>query len=102
MDSPGSGAVLTYVWAIIALSVAAILGVVGVNLFRSGDNTAITAAIIGVATPPILSLLALISRENHMAVNSRLDQFVNLTRSSARAEGVLEGRDRSETDRATG
>lgn len=88
-----SNAVASYVWAVISLAFITIMGIIAVLLLRpEQDNSTIIAVIVGVTAPIILAILALITRENHLAMNSRLDQLVAVTSELARSEGKEEGK----------
>lgn len=87
-----SSTVATYVWAVIILAFMTIAGVVAVLLLRpNDDNGTIISVIVGTTAPIILAILALITRENHLAMNSRLDQLVAVTSQLAKSEGKAEG-----------
>lgn len=94
-----SSTVASYVWAVIALAFMTIAGIVAVLLLRPDqDNSTMISVIVGVTAPIILGILALITRENHLAMNSRLDQLVAVTSQLAKSEGKAEG---AATERAT-
>lgn len=94
-----SGTVAIYVAAVLVLALATVAAIVAILALRPlADNTAIIAAVVGFVTPVMLGLLALISRENHLAMNSRLDQLLSATNELSRAEGNAEG---VATERAT-
>lgn len=95
----GTNNVAIYVSAMIMLAAMTMGGVLFILFTRptAADNAAYIAAIIGVATPIIGVLMALLQRENHLTMNSRLDQLLMTSQSSARAEGVLEGAAAAET-----
>lgn len=91
-DPINDKSVTIYVGAILILSLAAMVTIVGTIVLRpESDNTPIIAAVIGLVTPTILSLMSLIQRSNHLALNSKLDQVVTLHSKVASAEGVLRG-----------
>lgn len=97
--SNSSVTVAIYVAAILVLAISTVAAIVGILALRpAGDNTAIIAAIVGFVTPVMLGILALITRENHLAMNSRLDQLLAASNREARAEGIVEG---TATERAT-
>ena len=93
MGQPGSN--LPYVVAVIIMMVIGVSGSIILTLLnKSQDNTVLIAAIFGFLTPTTLSLLAFMkSQETHLSVNSRLDEFMKATRSSAMAEGRIQGQD---------
>lgn len=85
-------AVTTYVAAIIVLATITIAAVLAILMLRPNeDNTAIIATLLGFVTPIMIALIALTQRENHLAMNSRLDELVNVTNKLSRAEGKVEG-----------
>lgn len=86
----GSRNVAIYVAAVVVLAICTVAGVVGITLLRPAmDNTTLISTVVGVTAPVILGLLALILKENHLAVNSRLDQLLT----TVRASGIKEGQD---------
>lgn len=88
-----SSTVASYVWAVIALAFMTIAGIVAVLLLRPNeDNGTIISVLVGVTAPIILGILALITRENHLAMNSRLDQLVAVTSELAKEKGKAEGK----------
>lgn len=81
-----------YVVAVSVMIAIAIAGIVLVETFRPGDNTATIAAIVGLLTPTTLSLLAFMkAQETHLSVNSRLESFIKSADIAARSEGLAEG-----------
>lgn len=84
--------VSTYVLAIILLGICTMASIVVITILRpEQDNTSIIATIVGFATPLMLGILSLMSRENHLSMNSRLDQLIDNTRTVARMEGAIQG-----------
>lgn len=65
-------------------------------------SDAVIVGIIAAAPPALLALAALVNsirngkavKEVHLAVNSRLDELVKLTRKDAHAEGVKEEKEK--------
>lgn len=87
-----------YLLSIILLSVVCILSIIALAILRPNtDNAVIIATIVGIITPTNLSLVALIQRENHKSVNSRMDQLLALRTAETFTEGTLKGA-ASETD----
>lgn len=85
--------VAIYVSSMVILAALTMAGVLAIVFLRPSapDNAAYIAAIIGVATPIIGVLMALLQRENHLTMNSRLDQLLSTNKQKSHAEGVLEG-----------
>lgn len=82
----------TYVMAIVIIAALTITGVVSLVVLRpTADNSQVITILVGLVTPIMVTLLGLIQRENHLAMNSRLDQVVTLTGDKMRAEGVIAG-----------
>lgn len=91
-DPAINSTVASYVWAVITLAFMTIVGIIAVLLLRPNeDNQTIIMVIVGVTAPIILGILALITRENHLAMNSRLDQLVAVTSALSKSEGKAEG-----------
>lgn len=68
-------------------------GIIVVTLFHAGDNTLVIGGMLGFLTSTTLSLMAFLkSQETHLAVNSRLDEFMRNAAFAARAQGQSEGR----------
>lgn len=87
-----------YVVLIAFLSAIGLMSIVSVILFRPDqDNTALIATIIGFLTPICGTILAIMVKDIHTDINSRMTELLNLTRSSAKAEGKLEGPDVNRT-----
>jgi hypothetical protein len=82
-----------YVGAVVALSLIGVGAIITVLIVRPppADNTGIIVAILGFLVPTVTALLAAAVQQVHLAVNSRLTQLLQLTASSARAEGELKG-----------
>lgn len=87
------GNVTVYVTAMVILSALTSMTVLAIIFLRpqATDNTLYITAVIGVVTPIIGTLIVLLQRENHLTMNSRLDQLLTVSKNTARAEGVLEG-----------
>lgn len=85
--------VAIYVSSMVILAALTMAGVLFILFTRpqATDNASYIAAIVGVATPIIGVLMALLQRENHLTMNSRLDQLLASSTEASRAEGVLEG-----------
>lgn len=62
-----------------------------VILFHTGENAAAIAAIIGIGVSFQGFLGTLMLRDNHLAMNSRLDQLIEAKGRASRAEGHAEG-----------
>lgn len=85
--------VAIYVVAMVILAALTMLAVLAILFVRptATDNTLYIASVIGVVTPIIGILIALLQRENHLTMNSRLDQLLQVSKATSHAEGVLEG-----------
>lgn len=95
--------VTTYVGAILILAIMTMAAFLAILILRPNeDNTALIAAMLGFVAPIMIALIALVQRENHMAMNSRLDQLVSLTNQLSRAEGRVEGAAGSRANDASG
>jgi hypothetical protein len=83
-----------YIIAVVVMAVIGVVAVVAITIARPDkDNTAVYAIIFSSLTPTTLALLAFMkSQETHLAVNSRLDQFIENADRAARSEGELVGR----------
>lgn len=91
------------VTAIVALCALAAASVVAIMAFhvdaKPGENLEIVHVVLGVIVPAITALLALalynvkaaVTRV-HVATNGRITELLELTRSTAHAAGVVEGR----------
>lgn len=88
----GTRNVVIYVSAVIVLAVLTLVGVLSVLILRPmEDNAALIATIVSISAPTMIALIALITRENHLAVNSRLDEMIVAAKQVSRAEGIIEG-----------
>jgi len=99
----------------IAMVAVLLIGVVGVAVISAirpdVDVLVISAVIFGFLTPTTASLLSYLkaqeaqaqAQETHLAVNSRLDEFIKNASLAANAAGRKEGREASEarTDELT-
>jgi hypothetical protein len=82
-----------FVWAAVALSMAAVLAVTAISIARPDkDNTGTITMIVGIIVPSVTALIAKAVQEVHLAVNSRLTQLIQLTATASRAEGQLEAK----------
>jgi arginine exporter protein ArgO len=87
----GSHRVTLYIAAILTLCALTVICVLGITFLRpAADNLSLIAVVVGVFTPIVTALLAAALKENHDAMNSRLTQLLELTKTSAHAEGKLE------------
>ena len=93
-----------YLVAIVASLVLGIGGVAVIVAVRPDFDILVVAGVIfAFLTPTTTSVLALMktedtnkqAKETHLSVNSRLDAFIAQASASARAEGVVEGRDKA-------
>jgi len=67
-------------------------GVIFISVFNpTSDNTLIIATIIGLITPIIFAILALMQKDTHDINNSRLTELLDISKKAAKAEGKLEG-----------
>lgn len=84
--------------AIVSVLLIGVAGVVLVTILRPDlDPLAISAVIFGFLTPTTLSLMSYLkSQETHLAVNSRLDEFIRNASAAAKAVGQEAGRKESE------
>lgn len=85
---------LSYIRAVIIMVLLGCFMALVIVLVRPDkDNVEIIASIFGLLTPTTLSLLAFMkSQETHLSVNSRLDDFISEASTSAKAQGIIEGR----------
>ena len=90
-STPLVSATSRYVLAIVALVVVGVVGSVLVAIFRPGDNTAIVTSIFDAVLSTTTALLALMVRDTHLVVNSRMDDFKQELR-EASAAGILAAR----------
>jgi hypothetical protein len=71
------------------------MGLVSITLiiiYRPAENNTVAiAAIIGFLTSVIGPVLAIMVKDIHTDINSRMTELIDLTRKSAKAEGKLEG-----------
>jgi hypothetical protein len=83
-----------YLIAVVLMLGLAIASITAIAILRpEKDNSTLYALILGSIGPTTLALLAFMkSQETHLSVNSRLEQFIQNTDRSARAEGELAGR----------
>lgn len=84
--------------AIVAVLLIGVAGVVTIAVLRPDlDPLAVSAVIFTFLTPTTLSLLSYLkAQETHLAVNSRLDQFIKNASKAAEAVGKETGRKESE------
>lgn len=90
---------------LIAIVVMVLIGIGGISLIVSlrpdTDFLIVSAAVFGFITPTTLALMTFLkaqeasnqARETHLAVNSRLDSFIENAKLAAKAEGKDEGRE---------
>lgn len=94
-----------YLVAVVVMLGIAIAAITAIAILRpEKDNATLYALILGSTGPTTLALLAFMkSQETHLSVNSRLEQFIQSTDRSARAEGELLGRavGREQSDQRT-
>lgn len=85
--------ITSYLIAIAAVSIIGVIAAIVITVARPNtDNTLLIASIFGFLLPTLMALLALMkTQETHVAVNSRMDELLKITRTASRAEGVLEG-----------
>lgn len=85
-----------FIVAIVAVFALTLLSVVVLDIARpSSDNTVLTVVIgFGSATISGVFLALKAMRDIHYMVNSRLTEFISLTAKSAKAEGVLEQKEK--------
>jgi hypothetical protein len=76
----------------VLLSMVGVGGIVTILIVRPppADNTGIIVTMLGFLIPIVTALLAAAVQEVHLAVNSRLTEFLALTAKSARAQGQLD------------
>jgi len=80
-----------YVWAVIGLSVVAVIAILIIFLIRPDkDNSSLITVVLGFLVPVIMAFLAASVQQVHLAVNSRLSQLVALTAKASHAEGALD------------
>jgi hypothetical protein len=80
-----------YVYLVAILSSMGVIGIVLVVLFGMGEMvTQIIAAIVGFLTPTISIILAIMIKDIHLDINSRMTELLETTRKSALAQGKLE------------
>ncbi len=92
IDPAQSSNASLYVWAVIGLSVVAVVAILVIFLIRPDrDNTSLITIVLGFLVPVIMAFLAASIQQVHLAVNSRLSQLVALTAKASRAEGELSG-----------
>lgn len=84
--------------AIVAVLLIGVTGVVIISVLRPDlDPLAVSAVIFGFLTPTTLSLMSYLkAQETHLAVNSRLDEFIKNAAAAALAAGQEAGRKESE------
>ena len=91
-DQPVGTRATIYVVAIVLLCIGQLSFVVGITIVRpAADNTALIATSLGFIVPVVGALMAGAVQQVHLAVNSRLTQLLELTATSAKAEGKLSG-----------
>lgn len=95
VDKGTSSRSLIYIWAVIILSVITVGSILLITLFKPGDNSSTITLILGYTVPIVGALLAGALRENHLLMNSRLSQLIEVVESSARAEGIKQEFDRT-------
>ncbi len=91
---------LPYLWAVVALTFLSAGLVISILSLRPlADPLVVLGGVLGSMAPIMASVFAfmkaqetnLVSRETHLAVNSRLDSFIASASKAARAEGVIQG-----------
>jgi hypothetical protein len=82
-----------YITAVVIMAFAAIAGVVTVQVLRPElDNTNIIIEIFGFATAITTGIISTMkSQETHVAVNHRLDEWMEKSEALALARGIEEG-----------
>ena len=73
------------------ISTIELLAITLIVLFREGDNSEYFTLIIGVGLSFQGFIGALLMRDNHSSMNSRLDQMDSATARAERSEGRAEG-----------
>lgn len=75
----------------VVLVVATMISVVIVAIMGVENSAVVIASIIGISTPILLGMLGMLINGLTRHINSRMTELITLTRTSARAEGALEG-----------
>lgn len=80
-----------------------VIGAVSVAILRPAqDNTLLIGGLFGFLTPTTVSILAFMkAQETHVAVNSRLDQWLSSATDAAHMKGINEGRQEGRSDADT-
>lgn len=80
-----------YVYLVAILSSIGVIGIILAVAFSPPEMiTAVIAAIVGFLAPTISIILAVMIKDIHLDINSRMSQLIEVTREKALAEGKLE------------
>lgn len=88
--------VFAYLFMVVGVMLVSVLAIIAITLARpKQDNTALITSVIGMATPTVAALLALIKsgetaravQEVHVSLNSRLTQLLAQTALAERTAG---------------
>lgn len=75
------------------VALISIVVILTVGLIAATLNPDRWSEILQFTGPTITALIVLVKvQDYHMVVNSRMDELLNVTRSAAKAEGVIEGK----------
>lgn len=80
-----------YVWITIGLSIMGVVSIMLITVLQPDNNTIALTSIVGFLTPTIGTILALMIKDIHKDINSRMTQLIKTTEKAAHAEGKLEG-----------
>lgn len=82
-----------YIWMIFGLSTIAMVSVLLVLVLRPvEDNTTVIVGILGFLSPVVLTVIAVMVKDVHTIINSRMDALLNATERAASAEGRAAGK----------
>lgn len=90
-----------YVVTIFGLCLLGISSILAIVVLRpEGDNTTIIIAIVGFLAPTVAAIVALMVKDVHVLINSRMTELLVATAQASRAEGKVEGKAEEKADRA--
>jgi hypothetical protein len=81
--------VTIYIIALLTLTIITIGGIITLLILQIPDTTTVITIIVGIIAPINLALIGLMQQENHTALNSRMDQVIDQTRTISETQGVI-------------
>ena len=86
-----SSSISLLIYAIVSLSILAVIAVVAIALARpTVDNTPLYATIMGFLLPTVTALLAAAIQQLHWSINGRMSELLEVSKTAAHARGIRE------------